>query len=246
MTRPAKAPAASAAEAAAKAAAKAARVFVIAAPSGAGKSSLVNALLKQDPSILLSVSFTTRAPRPGEANGREYHFVSREEFAAREARGEFLETAQVHGNRYGTSRAWIVQRLEEGADVLLEIDWQGAQQVRRHFPQAVGVFILPPSLQALRRRLEARAQDPPAVIEQRLSAARDEMTHAPEFDFVIINEHFERALAELAAVVTATRLRYASQAARCADLFGRLGICASAPGGATADEPSSAGPPGAA
>jgi guanylate kinase len=205
-------------------------VFVVAAPSGAGKSSLVAALLKQDPSIRLSVSFTTRAPRPGEADGREYHFVGREEFAQREARGEFLETAEVHGNRYGTSRAWIEERLAEGGDVLLEIDWQGAQQVRRHFPQAVGIFILPPSLEALRRRLEGRAQDPPAVIERRLGAAREEMAHAPEFDHVIVNDRFELALAELAAIVTAARLRYASQAARRADLFGQLGVPASAAG----------------
>jgi guanylate kinase len=199
-------------------------VFVVAAPSGAGKSSLVNALLKQDGSIRLSVSFTTRAPRPGEAHGREYHFVSREDFAARKARGEFLETAEVHGNWYGTSRAWIEQQLAHGSDVLLEIDWQGAQQVRRHFPQTVGVFILPPSLEALRARLEQRGQDRPEVIEQRLAAARSEMLHAPEFDFVIINERFEQALAELAAVVTATRLRTAHQLARYADLLRRLGV----------------------
>jgi len=199
-------------------------VFLVAAPSGAGKSSLVNALLKRDPAIRLSVSFTTRAPRSGEAHGREYHFVDREEFAARKARGEFLETAQVHANWYGTSRQWIEQRLGEGSDVLLEIDWQGAQQVKRHFPQAVGVFILPPSMEALRARLDQRGQDPPEVIERRLNAARGEMTHAPEFDFVIINERFEQAVAELVAIVTATRLRYASQAARAPELFDRLGI----------------------
>jgi guanylate kinase len=199
-------------------------VFVVAAPSGAGKSSLVHALLKQDGAIRLSVSFTTRTPRPGEADGREYHFVGREEFDARNARGEFLETAEVHGNWYGTSRAWIEQQVADGHDVLLEIDWQGAQQVRRHFPQTVGVFILPPSLEALRARLEQRGQDRPDVIEQRLAAARGEMRHALEFEFVIINERFERALAELAAVVTATRLRFASQAARAPELFDRLGI----------------------
>jgi len=199
-------------------------VFLVAAPSGAGKSSLVNALLKQDASILLSVSLTTRAPRPGESQGREYHFVSPQEFAQRRARGEFLESAEVHGNWYGTSRPWIQDKLGQGADVLLEIDWQGAQQVKRIFPQAVGVFILPPSLEALRARLEQRAQDPPEVVERRLAAARSEMQHAPEFDFVIVNERFEQALAELAAVVTAARLRYASQAARLAGVFERLGI----------------------
>jgi guanylate kinase len=199
-------------------------VFVIAAPSGAGKSSLVNALLKQDELIRLSVSFTTRAPRPGETHGREYHFVSREEFAAREAGGEFLETAEVHGNRYGTSRSWIEQQLADGHDVLLEIDWQGAQQVRRHFPRAVGVFILPPSMEALQARLDQRGQDQPDVIERRLNAARGEMAHAPEFEYVIINERFEQALAELAAIVTAARLRFGSQAARAEELFDRLGI----------------------
>ena len=199
-------------------------VFLVAAPSGAGKSSLVNALLKRDPAIRLSVSFTTRAPRPGEAHGREYHFVSLEEFAARKARREFLETAEVHGNWYGTSRQWIEEQLTGGGDVLLEIDWQGAQQVRQHFPRAVGVFILPPSLEALRARLDQRGQDPPQVIERRLRAARGEMAHAPEFDFVIINEHFEQALGELVAIVTATRLRYDSQAARARELFDRLGI----------------------
>jgi guanylate kinase len=200
------------------------QVFVVAAPSGAGKSSLVNALLKQDPSIRLSISFTTRAPRPGEAHEREYYFVSREEFAACKARGEFLETAEVHGNWYGTSRLWIEQQLGGGNDVLLEIDWQGAQQVRRHFATTVGVFILPPSMEALRARLDQRGQDRPDVIERRLNAARGEMAHASEFDYVIVNERFEQALAELAAIVTATRLRFASQAARAPELFDRLGI----------------------
>jgi guanylate kinase len=217
-------------------------VFVVAAPSGAGKSSLVNALLPKDRLLRLSVSFTTRPPRPAEAHGREYHFVTREEFAAREARGEFLETAEVHGNRYGTSRAWIEERLHEGADVLLEIDWQGAQQVRRRFPQAVGIFILPPSLEALRSRLQARAQDAPAVIDRRLEAARDEMAHAGEFDYVLVNEHFEQAVTELEAIVTATRLRFPVQAARRADVFDRLGISAFAPGGTTADKPADAAP----
>jgi guanylate kinase len=200
------------------------QILLVAAPSGAGKSSLVRALLQRDPSIRLSVSFTTRAPRPGETHGREYYFVSPEEFAARKARGEFLEAAEVHGNWYATSRRWIEEQVSGGSDVLLEIDWQGARQIRQYFPQAVGVFILPPSLEALRARLEQRGQDPPQVIERRLAAARGEMRHAPEFDFVIINEHFERALDELVAIVTATRLRYHSQAARARELFDRLGI----------------------
>lgn len=199
-------------------------MFVVAAPSGAGKSSLVNALLRQDGSIRLSVSFTTRIPRPGEAHGREYHFVSPEEFDACKARGEFLEWAEVHGNSYGTSRPWIEQQLRDGNDVLLEIDWQGARQVRGVFPQAVGVFILPPSMEALRARLDQRGQDAPDVIERRLRAARGEMDHAGEFDFVIINERFEQAVADLAAIVTATRLRFAAQSARHHELFDRLGI----------------------
>jgi len=200
------------------------QVFLVAAPSGAGKSTLVNALLKRDGSIRLSVSYTTRDPRPGEAQGREYHFVGLEEFAARRTGGEFLETAEVHGNWYGTSREWIEQQLKDSSDVLLEIDWQGAQQVKRHFVRAVGIFILPPSREALRARLEQRRQDAPEVIERRLRAACSEMAHAPEFDFVIVNEHFDRALDELVAVVTASRLRYASQASRAPDLFDRLGI----------------------
>ena len=202
----------------------AAHVFVVAAPSGAGKSSLVNALLKRDASIRLSVSFTTRAPRPGETHGREYHFVSREEFAACKARGDFLEAAEVHGNWYGTSRPWLEQQLNDGRDVLLEIDWQGAQQVRRHLPRSVGIFILPPSLEALRARLDQRGQDAPDVIERRVQAARGEMAHASEFDFVIINEVFERALSELIAIVTATRLRTESQLARHDGLLRQLSV----------------------
>jgi len=206
--------------------ARAGNIFLVAAPSGAGKSSLVNALLAQDGSIRLSVSFTTRAPRPGETQGREYHFVGAEEFATRQTRGEFLESAQVHGNWYGTSRPWIEQCLAEASDVLLEIDWQGAQQVKRQFPTTVGVFILPPSMGALQARLNRRGQDSGAVIEQRLRAARSEMAHASEFDFVIVNEHFELALSQLAAIVTACRLRTAYQAMRHAQLFDELGVSA--------------------
>ena len=199
-------------------------LFVITAPSGAGKSSLIDALLKDDPHLRLSVSYTTRAPRPGEVDGRDYHFVDKARFMAMLKRGEFLESAEVHGNHYGTAEAWIRAQRAAGRDVLLEIDWQGAQQVKRHFVRAVGIFILPPSLQALRARLEQRRQDAPEVIERRLRAACSEMAHAPEFDFVIVNEHFDRALDELVAVVTASRLRYASQAARAPELFEKLGI----------------------
>jgi guanylate kinase len=199
-------------------------IFLVVAPSGAGKSTLVNALLARDGAIALSISFTTRPPRPGEVNGREYHFVSVEEFKQRRARGEFLESAEVHGHFYGTSRLWIEERMRAGGDVLLEIDWQGARQVKQVFPQAVGIFILPPSIEALEQRLHKRGQDSPQVIARRLLAAGSEIAHAPEFDYVIINEDFDRALADLTAIVTAARLRYASQAARHHALFVQLGI----------------------
>ncbi len=199
-------------------------IFMVVAPSGAGKSTLVNALLARDPTIELSISFTTRAPRPGEQDGREYYFVTADDFLARRGRGEFLESAEVHGHYYGTSRPWIEQRLAAGRDVLLEIDWQGARQVRAAFPHAVGIFILPPSIEALEARLHKRGQDSPQVIARRLLAAGSEIAHAPEFDFVIINEIFDRALDQLAAIVTATRLRYPNQAARHRALFAQLGL----------------------
>jgi guanylate kinase len=199
-------------------------LFMVVAPSGAGKSTLVNALLARDRGISLSVSYTTRPPRPGDQNGREYHFVSVEEFKARRARGEFLESAEVHGNFYATSRVWIEERVQAGGDVLLEIDWQGARQVKTVFPESIGVFILPPSIEALADRLRKRGQDSEAVITRRLLAAGSEIAHAPEADYVIINEDFELALQQLTAIVTATRLRYGSQAARHHDLFGALGI----------------------
>ena len=199
-------------------------IFMVVAPSGAGKSTLVNALLARDAGIELSVSFTTRAPRPGETDGREYHFTDADDFLARRGRGEFLEWAEVHGHYYGTSRPWIEQRLGTGRDVLLEIDWQGARQVRHALPQAIGIFVLPPSIEALEARLHKRGQDSPQVIARRLLAAGAEISHAAEFDYVIINESFDHALAELGAVVTATRLRYARQLARHRELFAQLGL----------------------
>jgi guanylate kinase len=199
-------------------------LFLVVAPSGAGKSTLVNALLAQEQAISLSVSYTTRPPRPGDQDGREYHFVSVEEFKQRRARGEFLESAEVHGNFYATSRLWIEERVQTGGDVLLEIDWQGARQVKKVFPHAVCIFILPPSIEALAQRLRKRGQDTEAVISRRLLAAGSEIAHAPEADYVIINEDFDLALRQLAAIVTATRLRYGSQAARYHDLFAALGI----------------------
>jgi len=199
-------------------------VFMVVAPSGAGKSTLVNALLAADPALRLSVSFTTRPPRPGETDGREYHFVSVAEFGRRRARGEFLESAEVHGNFYATSRAWIEESARAGHDVLLEIDWQGARQVKAAFAAAVGIFIVPPSIEALRARLHKRGQDPQNVIERRLVAAGSEIAHAPEFDYVIVNEDFAVALAQLTAIVNAARLRFAAQAARRHELFAALGI----------------------
>ncbi len=199
-------------------------LFLVTAPSGAGKSTLVNALLARESGIDLSISHTTREPRPGESHGREYHFVDVDEFLERRARGEFIESAEVHGNYYGTSRLWIEERVRSGRDVLLEIDWQGARQVRTQFPQAVGIFILPPSIDALEARLKKRGQDSPQVIARRLLGAGTEIAHAPEFEFVIINEDFDLALDQLTAVVTAARLRFASQAVRHHEIFAQLGI----------------------
>lgn len=200
------------------------RLFLVTAPSGAGKSSLVNALLKMEPDIKLSISHTTRAPRPGEENGREYHFVTVEEFEAMKARGEFLESALVHGNYYGTSRVWIEEQMSIGNDVLLEIDWQGARQVRERFAGTVGIFILPPSIEALEWRLHHRGTDSEQTITRRLLGAGAEMAHAPEFEYVIINEDFDVALSQMRAVVIASRLAYGQQAVRHRDTLAALGV----------------------
>jgi guanylate kinase len=199
-------------------------LFIVAAPSGAGKSTLVNALLATEPGIKLSISTTTRAPRPGEQDGREYYFTTAEDFVARAERGEFLEWAEVHGNYYGTSRLTVEQEMRTGTDILLEIDWQGARQVKKQFPDAAGIFILPPSIAALEQRLYKRGTDEPHIITRRLLAAGGEMAHAPEFEYAIINEEFNVALAELQAIVKATRCRFAQQAARNTSLFAQLGI----------------------
>ena len=194
------------------------RLFMVTAPSGAGKSSLVNALLAADPAIMLSISHTTRDPRPGEVNGREYHFVSVAEFEERKAHGEFLESALVHGNYYGTSRVWIEEQMAAGRDVLLEIDWQGARQVREKIADIVGIFILPPSIESLNARLHKRGTT------RRLMGAGAEIAHAPEFEFVIINDSFETALSQLKAIVTASRLTYRHQAVRHRAQFVSLGV----------------------
>lgn len=199
-------------------------LFMVVAPSGAGKSTLVNALLAQEPTLQLSISTTTRPPRPGETHGKQYYFTNAEDFVARAAQGEFLEWAEVHGNYYGTSRIMVEQQMQAGTDILLEIDWQGARQVRKQFPQAAGIFILPPSIDALEERLNKRGQDEPHVITRRLLAAGGEIAHAPEFEYVIINEEFTVALAQLSAIVTAARCRFAQQAARQTSLFAQLGL----------------------
>lgn len=197
---------------------------MVVAPSGAGKSTLVNALLAQEPGIKLSISYTTRAARPKELHGREYYFTTTEDFLQRRAEGEFLESAEVHGNFYGTSRLLIAEQMKAGTDVLLEIDWQGAQQVRKRFPHAVGIFILPPSIAALEERLNKRGQDEAHIITRRILAAGGEIAHAPEFEYVIINTEFAIALDELSSVVKATRCRFSQQAVRNAALFAQLGI----------------------
>ena len=197
-------------------------LFVLAAPSGGGKTSIVRSLLEREPGIRLSVSYTTRAPRPGEQEGIHYHFVDEAAFMALKANGEFLEHAHVHGNWYATSATWLRQEVQHGHDVLLEIDWQGAQQVRRLIPEAVHIFILPPSLASLKERLEKRGQDAPDVIVRRLEAAREEMRHCGEFDYVIMNQDFARAVDDLSAIVRAARLTATRQQVRHATLIAQL------------------------
>ena len=197
-------------------------LFVLAAPSGGGKTSLVRALLEREGGIRLSISYTTRPPRPGERDGVDYHFVDEPQFMAHKERGEFLEFAHVHGNWYATSATWLRKEVQAGHDVLLEIDWQGAQQVRKLMPDAVQIFILPPSLGSLRERLEKRGQDLPSVIARRLEAAREEVRHCGDFDYVIMNQDFARAVDDLGAIVRAARLTSARQLVRHAQLLQRL------------------------
>jgi guanylate kinase len=199
-------------------------LFVVAAPSGAGKSSLVKALLELDSHLAVSVSHTTRAPRGQEQHGREYWFVDDAEFKAMVARGEFFEWAQVHGKLYGTSRVAIEDRLARGEDVVLEIDWQGAQNIKRLFEHTVLIFVLPPSWDELRQRLQRRGEDQPDVIEERMANAREEVAHAREFDFVIINSLFETALFDLKTVVHSQRLKYAAQRRNKSAVFAALNL----------------------
>jgi guanylate kinase len=197
-------------------------LFVVAAPSGAGKSSLVKALLELDSHLAVSVSHTTRKPRGQEQHGREYWFVEAPVFREMIERGEFFEWAEVHGNLYGTSRRAIQDRLERGEDVVLEIDWQGALQIKKLFPDAVLIFILPPSYEELLQRLQRRGEDQPEVIEQRMANARLEVAQARHFDFVIINALFETALFDLKTVVHSQRLRYAAQRKARSQVFAAL------------------------
>ena len=199
-------------------------LIVVAAPSGAGKSSLVKALLELDSHVYPSISHTTRPPRGQEKHGREYLFVSESEFDAMVKGNAFVEWAHVHGNRYGTSRRAIEERIAQGSDVILEIDFQGALQIKQAFANAILVFILPPSWEELRSRLERRGEDTPEVIEVRLKNAAEEMAQVSKFDFVIINELFERALFDLKAIVHAQRLKYAAQRRARADTFQSLNI----------------------
>ncbi len=197
-------------------------LYILSAPSGAGKTSLVNALLARDPSICVSVSHTTRDARPGEVDGKDYHFIDRAEFNRMIDAGAFLEFAEVFTNKYGTSHHWVNDTLAEDRDVILEIDWQGAQQVRRLMPEAQSIFILPPSRSTLLERLNARGQDSASVIDQRMAQAVSEMSHYQEFDYLVINDDFDQALAQLAAIFVARRQRRDRQQSRHQQLIDQL------------------------
>ena len=181
------------------------KLFVITAPSGAGKTSLIDAVMRADPTLKISVSYTTRKPRPGEKNGADYHFVERDTFLAMRERGEFLESAEVHGNHYGTGKQVILDAVQRGDDLILEIDWQGARQVRRAFPQCVGIFIQPPSIEELERRIRVRGKDSEAVIAVRMAQAREELSHSREFEYAIINKDFDEAKKRLIEVIRTER-----------------------------------------
>ncbi|QWD82925.1 guanylate kinase [Polynucleobacter sp. MWH-P3-07-1] len=199
-------------------------MLMIVAPSGAGKSSLVNALLQSEPGLTLSLSTTTRSPRPGEVDGRDYRFVTPEVFKQERDQAQFLEWAEVHGHFYGTSKTWIENQMQAGSDVILEIDWQGAQQIRKLIPAVQWIFIFPPSIEALEERLRKRGQDDEATIERRLAAAHIELQHAHEANFIVINDAFEQALADLRHILAASRLRSGPVMARNPVLLRRLGV----------------------
>jgi guanylate kinase len=199
-------------------------MLMIVAPSGAGKSSLVNALLKDDPALKLSLSTTTRAPRPGEVDGKDYRFATPETFITERDQGHFLEWAQVHGHFYGTSKPWIESQMQAGNDVMLEIDWQGAQQIRKLIPMVQWIFIFPPSIEALEERLRKRGQDDEETIQRRLAAAHVELLHAHEADFIVVNDSFEQALLDLKHILASSRLRSGPAMARNPALLQRLGV----------------------
>ena len=197
---------------------------MIVAPSGAGKSSLVDALLQADSGLKLSLSTTTRAPRSGEVDGKNYRFVSKEEFILEREQGHFLEWAEVHGHFYGTSKPWIESQMQVGSDVVLEIDWQGAQQIRKLIPSAQWIFIFPPSIKALEERLRKRGQDDEATIQRRLAAAHLELLHAHEADYIVVNDSFDQALVDLKQILASSRLRSGPAMARNPALLRRLGV----------------------
>ncbi len=197
-------------------------MILVVAPSGAGKSSLVSALMTTDPTLSLSVSFTTRSPRPGEIEGINYHFISEEEFLSRKEQDDFLEWAFVHGNYYGTSRSWIMDKMEQGQDVILEIDWQGARQIQKIVPQAIWIFILPPSLKTLEERLRDRGQDDEQTIQRRIKAAHDELSHLSEANYLVVNDLFQAALFELRQIISSSRLRTSPQLLRHSSLIENL------------------------
>ena len=197
-------------------------LYIISSPSGGGKTSLVRALLESERGVRLSVSHTTRPPRTGEVNGQAYHFITEPEFLRMQQAGDFLESAVIYGNHYGTSRKWIERERAEGRDVLLEIDWQGAQQVRKLIEQVVSIFILPPSLEVLESRLKTRGQDSAEVVARRLAAAREEISHVSEYDYVIINDDFTRAALDLRSIIRAEQLKLARQLARHGNSINRL------------------------
>ena len=197
---------------------------MIVAPSGAGKSSLVNALLKEDAGLKLSLSTTTRAPRPGEIDGKDYRFLAKENFLQERDQGHFLEWAEVHGHFYGTSKLWIDSQMQAGRDVMLEIDWQGAQQIRKLIPTVQWIFIFPPSIEALEERLRKRGQDDEEIIQRRLAAAHVELTHAHEADYIVVNDSFEQALVDLKHILASSRLRSGPSMARNPALLKRLGV----------------------